>query len=39
MTEMLEYFSEQYSKLQLNGYRPLDLSEIKKRVAEHGENT
>lgn len=39
MTEMLEYFAEQYNKLKLNGYRPLDLREIEKRVAEHGKNT
>ncbi len=36
---MLEYFAEQYNKLKLNGYKPLDLREIEKRVAEHGENT
>ena len=38
MTEMLAYFPEQYNKLKLNEYRPLDLSEIEKRVAEHRKN-
>ena len=37
MTKMLEYYPEQYNKLKLNEYKPLDLSKIEKRVAEHGE--
>ena len=34
MKEMLEYFTEEYNKLDLYEYKPLDLSEFKKRIAE-----
>ena len=34
MTEMVEYFTEKYQKKKLNEYKPLDLSEIKQRIAE-----
>ena len=34
MTHMLEYFTEQYSKKRLNEYKPLDLSEIEKKIAQ-----
>ncbi len=33
MTHMLEYFREQYNKKKLNEYKPLDLSEIEKKIA------
>ena len=33
MREMLNYFTEQYNKLKLDDYKPLDLSEIEKRIA------
>ena len=33
MHEMLDYFTEQYNKLKLDDYKPLDLSEIEKRIA------
>jgi hypothetical protein len=31
---MLKYFTEQYNKNKLNEYKPLDLSEIEKRIYE-----
>lgn len=34
MNEMLEYFTEEYNKLELDEYKPLDLREIEKRIAE-----
>lgn len=34
MNEMLEYFTEEYNKLDLYEYKPLDLSEIEKRIRE-----
>lgn len=34
MNKMLEYFTKQYSEKKLNEYKPLDLSEIKKRIAD-----
>lgn len=33
MRKMLDYFTEQYNKLKLDDYKPLDLSEIEKRIA------
>ena len=33
MHKMLDYFTEQYNKLKLDDYKPLDLSEIEKRIA------
>ena len=34
MTEMLEYFTDQYSKKKLNEYKALDLSEFEKRITD-----
>ncbi len=34
MRKMIEYFTEQYEKRKLDEYKPLDLSEIKKRIKE-----
>ena len=34
MEEMLTYFAKEYTRLHLDKYQPLDLSEIKKRVEE-----
>lgn len=34
MREMIEYYTEEYHKLKLNEYKPLDLSKIEKRIAE-----
>ena len=34
MGEMLKYFTKEYNKKKLNEYKPLDLSEIEKRIAE-----
>ena len=34
MTYMLNYFSKNYNKKKLNEYKPLDLSDIEKRIAE-----
>ena len=34
MTHMLEYFTKEYNKKKLNEYKPLDLSEIKERIAQ-----
>lgn len=34
MSYMLKYFTEQYNKNKLNEYKPLDLSEIEKRINE-----
>ena len=34
MTYMLNYFTEQYNKNKLDDYKPLDLSDIEKRIAE-----
>lgn len=34
MNKMLEYFPEEYNKLKLFAYKPLDLSEIEKKIAE-----
>ena len=34
MTEMLEYFTDQYSKKKLNEYQALDLSEFEKRITD-----
>ena len=39
MHEMLDYFTEQYNKLKLDDYKPLDLSEIEKRIAEKNANS
>ncbi len=39
MREMLDYFTEQYNKLKLDDYKPLDLSEIEKRIAEKNANS
>ena len=35
MNEMLDYFTKQYNKYKLGEYKPLDLSEIEKRISEH----
>lgn len=35
MREMIEYFTEEYNDKKLYEYKPLDLSEIKKRINEH----
>ena len=34
MTYMLNYFSKNYNKKKLNEYKPLDLSDIEKRITE-----
>lgn len=34
MTEMLEYFTDQYNKKKLNEYKALDLSEFEKRITQ-----
>ncbi|MBE6708630.1 MAG: helix-turn-helix transcriptional regulator [Ruminococcaceae bacterium] len=34
MREMIDYFTGEYNKKKLNEYKPLDLSEIEKRIAE-----
>lgn len=34
MREMIEYFTKQYNEKKLNEYKPLDLSEIEKRISE-----
>lgn len=39
MREMLDYFTKQYNKLKLDDYKPLDLSEIEKRIAEKNANS
>jgi hypothetical protein len=39
MHEMLDYFTKQYNKLKLDDYKPLDLSEIEKRIAEKNANS
>ena len=36
MNKMLAYFRREYDKNKLNDYKPLDLSEIEKRIAEKG---
>ena len=39
MREMLDYFTKQYNRLKLDDYKPLDLSEIEKRIAEKNANS
>lgn len=34
MREMVDYFSKEYNKKKLNEYKPLDLGEIEKRIAQ-----
>ena len=34
MSEMVKYFTKEYNKKKLSEYKPLDLSEIEKRIAE-----
>ena len=34
MHEMIEYYTKQYNEKKLNEYKPLDLSEIEKRISE-----
>ncbi len=34
MRKMVDYFTEQYNKKKLNEYKPLDLSEIERRIAQ-----
>ena len=40
MNEMVEYFTKEYNdRLKLNDYKPLDLSEIEKRIKEKSESS
>jgi hypothetical protein len=34
MRQMVDYFTKEYNEKKLNEYKPLDLSEIEKRIAQ-----
>ena len=38
MREMVDYFTKEYNRKKLNEYKPLDLGEIEKRIAEKNES-